>query len=508
MIVSLQFPYTDVRAFDSNATRRLLVPTWRKPEPETHFVRSVGTVRKQTDESVSDWPGEEYFCDARRLIRFVGADPSTKRRRAFFDAPITLQPSGRTLKPYCAFRRLKVSEPATLRVEIGIGMRVMRKWETPVSGENLLSLLNHILALQVKSGRSENGNQSGTQPLYDWAAKLAKVYLAATTARKPAPAEEQPKWWVSARTPLIVIEYDPETEFYDFPSKVQVIDAAARDDVRLGYLRIRAGTRPARDVGVWLIGAGKSANRDYVKRLRIQLLRLHAEQQTITAVFQLLSSGKLVVAKRDEHSEELQQFFDESIKLLQPKKGFGVPQSEILLAAQQYEEMVEPGQQASLLAALSDIRPNLLRNISRYAERMTSDGVGQNIFYVERMTMNQQNLNITGSTIHGDVNQIAAKTIQDSFKRIQSGGGKDELKQELEALHKAVQEMLPKLPAEQQATVAEDVKMLTDQALSEQPRRKWYDVSAEGILEAVKFVGEMASPVKTALARIAPLVFA
>jgi hypothetical protein len=42
--------------------------------------------------------------------------------------------------------------------------------------------------------------------------------------------------------------------------------------------------------------------------------------------------------------------------------------------------------------------------------------------------------------------------------------------------------------------VASDLKVLTEEASSEAPRPKWYQLSAEGVIEAAKSVEEIAAP--------------
>lgn len=111
--------------------------------------------------------------------------------------------------------------------------------------------------------------------------------------------------------------------------------------------------------------------------------------------------------------------------------------------------------------------------------------------------MKNQSLNITNSTV-GDVNQVAADTINNSFNKIAKSDAPDELKQHLQKLNEAVKEMIQRLPETQQKQAAQDLQTLTDEALSKEPRRKWYELSAEGLIEAAKTVGEIAGPVITA----------
>jgi internalin A len=61
----------------------------------------------------------------------------------------------------------------------------------------------------------------------------------------------------------------------------------------------------------------------------------------------------------------------------------------------------------------------------------------------------------------------------------------------LEALNRDVRRLIENLPADKQDAgpeVAENLEMLVKQATSEKPNRKWYSLSADGLLEASKWV--------------------
>jgi hypothetical protein len=76
----------------------------------------------------------------------------------------------------------------------------------------------------------------------------------------------------------------------------------------------------------------------------------------------------------------------------------------------------------------------------------------------------------------------------------------------LEKPNEAVAEMIKVLSPAQQEQVASDLKILTNEATSEAPRRKWYELSAQGLLEAAKAVGETALPVITAVNTVVGLL--
>jgi len=65
-----------------------------------------------------------------------------------------------------------------------------------------------------------------------------------------------------------------------------------------------------------------------------------------------------------------------------------------------------------------------------------------------------------------------------------------EKKHLLDQLRRDVEAMISHLPADkadEAPQVAENLEMLVKQATSDKPNRKWYSVSAEGLLEASKW---------------------
>jgi hypothetical protein len=96
-------------------------------------------------------------------------------------------------------------------------------------------------------------------------------------------------------------------------------------------------------------------------------------------------------------------------------------------------------------------------------------------------------------------NIAVAESIVDSLKNVQTSGASDDLKKALKELHEAVAEMAKRLPEAQAKTVAQDLQTLSTEAVSNAPRRKWYELSADGLLDAAKTVAGLGEPVAKAV---------
>ena len=97
------------------------------------------------------------------------------------------------------------------------------------------------------------------------------------------------------------------------------------------------------------------------------------------------------------------------------------------------------------------------------------------------------------NVVHGDV--VAAERIQDSFNRAAESDGNQELKVQLQQLAREVAEMTKALPPAQAQEAARDLDVLTQEALSPTPRKKWYQLAADGLITVATTVGDVAGGV-------------
>jgi HEPN domain-containing protein len=87
----------------------------------------------------------------------------------------------------------------------------------------------------------------------------------------------------------------------------------------------------------------------------------------------------------------------------------------------------------------------------------------------------------------------------------------NEIKQLLEQLLKAVNEVNKKVPREKTdegEAMVRDTEALIKEAISSKPRRKWYEVSLEGLKQAATNIGEIAEPVLDIVRKLIPLLLA
>lgn len=104
---------------------------------------------------------------------------------------------------------------------------------------------------------------------------------------------------------------------------------------------------------------------------------------------------------------------------------------------------------------------------------------------------------------------VVADTIESSFNTLTKSDIGDNLKTLLDQLLRAVNDVNKQVPPEDSDVaneMARDADTLVKEATSPNPRRKWYEVSLEGLKQAAINIGEIADPVLDIVKKLVPLL--
>jgi hypothetical protein len=102
-----------------------------------------------------------------------------------------------------------------------------------------------------------------------------------------------------------------------------------------------------------------------------------------------------------------------------------------------------------------------------------------------------ENVTITigdGNVFNGDA--FIGNRLRDIYTKVKKGKRNKQLRSTLEGLTLAVTKMTEGMPKADAERVVNDLQTLSNEAVSPAPRRKWWQLSAEGLVEAAKAVGE------------------
>lgn len=481
MFLVVQHPLADLRGLLGSGCGRLSLPSWPLGNPDKDFVRSSGLVKPRLRGGVADWAGEDLYGDAKNALRFLNW-----RAHLHLDQP----PAEADLE--CAFRRFH-SDGTVARVDIGLRLQL----SSPIPAAHAADgwrLLRDVLLCSVQV-RNAKGLPA-TVPLIGAGDLLAQHYLAATTQRKASPPIQTQAWWLSAGTPVLIVEYPRDNAPPVLPPHTQTVLHVPEADATLSHAKIKIGTNPC---SLWFIAHGQG-DPDAVRRLRIHLSRLHAERECLTRVLiHLNDEAKFDLANHPQRSDAVQQYLNDALRVLQRPDRFGLPQAVLLDAARMALGVALEGQSASL----SQTRRQVAAKVEGYLrrEQRTATIINNIQGDVMNTTIQLGNVSVTG-----DFNLVTAHNIQNSFNKVANAKLDPELESRLQAVAIEVAKLVKHLPEDTAEKTSRDLETLTNEATSKAPRKEWYQLSAKGLVEAAKSVAEMAAPVATAVTALLALL--
>lgn len=465
MWITLQFPFADIRNFVTQNTFRLSEPSLPFVNPaKQEFVRSFGLIQYRKLGGFRF--DEEVFCDAAKALRFAG-------------------PPGKGAKYQAIYRRLYSDGEVICRQESFF--RIAKEAYTA----------KNFLADFLRTGvtlPSKNGTQ--TAELKDAGKHLAALYLYATT--RLSEGNQLSENWVQAGNPLVFMELESSQATIPKWAKVVFSD----DHLALYHLPLIINNLK---INVWIVKK-YLINKDAFRRLRLAVLRTHAELECLKQVLRVISQGKIINPQAEKIPDGLQNYLNNSITNLQKPKRYGIDQEEIIAVYRNFEEFVDLNERETLLDRLQSIRNNFFKNLEKFT---TPQEITQQTFYITGEMVqvggnNMTKINSTigdGNTFHGDL--AVAEVIKDSFNKTASAkGGNDELFAKLNELTELVAKLCEQLPPNESQTAARDLKTLVDESTSPAPRQEWYKLSAEGLIKAAKTCAALAGPIAETVKQI------
>ena len=474
MFQLLLHPIADLRPLlPGVSVHRLARPMWPTPTALRDFLRSSGSVLPRLQGGVDDWAGEDNFADASLTLRL----PDRLRHLIVGEGQLASTVSH-------VFRRF-YSSGIVSRYEVGF--RVRRTNTSTLNATETASLFAATTTIPVRLCRIAQ-----SLPLLMAGPPLAKHYLAASTDRQ-TPGQPQP-WWVVHGEPALLIEYSKSDAISLLPHARIVSSARVGAEVlHHAWLEI-SGQR----LSTWLLRNDDPATcRSELRKLRIHLLRLHTERECLRLVLEATVHQRL--ANSVLQADELQGYLDASLPIVTRPVSHGVEQSQLLEVARSAWSTALPGQAASFGA----LGRQIADKVARYIRRSEASAPVVTQIIGKQMNTHIQMGNVT---VAGDFNFVTAQNIQNSFNKAANADVSEPLKEALKDLTTKTAELAKQLPPDKAEAVSKDLAALTTEAVSNEPRKPWYELSANGLLEAAKTVAAMTGPITTAVKAVVSLL--
>lgn len=494
LLVTFQFPIADARPFLPSLDLRLPVPDW--PEPETdidpqflHYFGQACERRRDPDEA---WPDEIKYCLAKRGLRF----DRLETRHAGLPQ--------RRFRPRCAYRRFFSDGEAVIRVEIGIANNNRFPLQD-LEIEEILTIARGVS--DIPTLVPDLAGAAQPRPILAQGKHLARLYENASMNRTAA-GQSPPGRLVIAADPLMLIELEPyEANLIIQAPLADSLIAMDKDCVNGAnalFCRLKTGSGI---VSTWILQKG-NASHGQLRSLRICLTRLHAEREVLDLTLKQIKRKRLLRPPSEEAVNLLDNYFNERLKIVNRENWGGMKQSAIVAAFEATNAVVRPATQAQLISRYEGSRRQVWEKIQNYEkERRATRHV--HVLNVEGgaiMIDKQVNVGGTGNIVNvADFMSNVTNTVNNNLAE---SNADQEVKSLIQRLNQEIERIAPDIDPGLTKKMGKNIEALSREVASDEPERRWYEVSLEGLKEAAQAVGEVAKPIVDIVKTLSGLLLA
>ena len=454
MLITVQFPFCDLRRFCPDAQETLVEKPWWPDPRYPQFVRFFGVAVDRPKGGLEGF-AENSHCRIHRGLRL--------RQRAVRIGSVSSRVRIRDT-------RLFTDGTALLKFEIALAIGLSKKELFP---EELQSLLQNVLSQEV-SVRRVNGSKARAVELGHAPSLLRNLYVKATTLTGKTTYDDL----VFPLRPAIHILSNPEEEIIT-PKKSRAVKSVP--NVALYFFKFH-GSDKRRFTSAWLQIPNRASEKTQSRRLRIALLRLAAEYGTFRTVAEGIYSGKIDPSPKSRESQLLQDYLRRSIDVFLRDEKF-LSEDAVRLARENLS-LVHPGMVDSVLHKLkfgSKIRGNLHKNLCRHIEAVSKER--------EKEHRETQSGPISVENVRGNViiNSTAGKSINATVDRLP-----DEIDVELARLLKQLSVGISKaaelMDDGDAISLARRLESFSSECSHETPNRSILDPIGDAIVDATSAV--------------------
>jgi len=482
VLVTVQIPIADARPFLPRLNLRLPLPDW--PEPATavgpQFVHYFGKACERVGEPDEAWPDEISYCRARRGLRF---DRLETRHCGM---------PGRRFRPRCAFRRLFCDGHAVVRVEVGIahGDRTRPLWDLEIA--EVLTIAREIA--EVPTFVPTLDATVKPRPILAQCKHLARLYAQASM-NHAAGEQSLGVQLVEAADPMVLVELKPHEANLDLKPPLAegllVVDRSYVNGATALFCRLRAATGI---VPTWILQKG-TANLGQLRSLRLCLTRLHAEREVLDLILKQIKRGRLSNPPSEEEVNLLDSYFNERIKIVNRDTWGGVRQSQIVAAFDATQAVIRPASQAQLVSRYEGSRRQVWQKIAAYQEQRRATRVVHVLNVEKGAIMVDKQVNVSGTGNIVNVAEYMSSVTNTVNNNLAESSVDAQVKTLIQQLNEQIKQVASAADPSQIRKMGKNLETLSREVASDEPERRWYELSLDGIKEAAQAVGAIAKPI-------------
>lgn len=495
MLVTVQFPIADARPFLPRLDLRRPLPDW--PEPATvldpQFVHYFGKACERMREPDEAWPDEIKYCRAKRGLRF---DRLETRHAGL---------PGRRFRPQCAFRRLFCDGQAVVRVEIGIahGHPVYILKDLDVA--EVLTIAREVA--EIPTLVPSLGGEVKPRPILAQRKPLARLYAQAST-NSTATERSRGSQLVEAADPMILVELKPdEANLSVKPSVAEgliVVDRMYVNGAKALYCRL---STKGGIVSTWILQKG-TATVGQLRSLRLCLTRLHAEREVLDLILKQIHRRRLLNPPTEEAANLLDSYFNKRIKIVNRDTWGGVKQSQIVAAFDATQAVIRPASQAQLVSRYEGSRRQVWQKIAAYQEQRRATRLVHVLNAEKGAIMVDKQVNVSGTGNIVNVAEYMSNVTNTVNNNLAESDADEQVKTLIKQLSEEIKRVASEADPSQTKKMGKNLEALSKEVASDEPERRWYEVSLEGIKEAAQAVGAIATPIIGIVGKLSALLLA
>lgn len=360
MHIIFQFPIVDFRPL-LNSVEKLPYPEW--PDigmSSQRFIRRFGAVQQRKAGGNEYWSGEGYYCNAHLVMQY-----DNLHHKGFELVP------GIKTAIFNAYRRYSSAENFLGRMEAGFvdnAEGLIYRHQLPSNSVKLEAILRHYCNMPV----TVDGKQFKLSRIGQ---RLADNYYLQSTPVKVIPQARNKS--VKAGDVVILLVYSTSNAFklphYSF--KIEEIELPGETvKLKLHGYKLRHENLSYK---VWLIELPSRMTdltkpaKAVLRNLRINLLRIHLEKETIRILLNGIKSKEILMDPDSAQAQLANAYFEQTGQKIFQKTRYSIQQQKLLDFALYSENSADPGSFVQLEEGIYNFKNKYVRNnIERLLTRM------------------------------------------------------------------------------------------------------------------------------------------
>jgi hypothetical protein len=493
MRVVVQFPIADARLFGPSRNLRLPLPDFPEPVTEINpqFVHHFGEARERENEPDEAWPDELKFITANRAIKF---DQLEKQSFGNTENRYKLQ---------CQFRRLFNDGWVVVRTELGFKIEKEKSNKNKLTIDKVLNIAQQICQISTLTyGKDKRAIKS---QLIRQGRSLARNYGLASV-NKLVDESSSGLNLVEEGNPLLLVELtNEEADLFVSPEQkdgVVAVDTQNAHGANLFFCKLKVN----RDcVSTWILQQGTASHHQF-RSLRICLSRVHAEREVLDSVLRQIKRGKILGKNSEYTVNNLDEYFNKRIKIVDRKKWSGINQSEILSAINATQSVVRSATHQQLIDRYDGGRRQVFEKIKRYQEERNAHKIS-NIVNIEKgAIVVDKNVTVSGSGNIVNVADYLENVTNTVNNNLSEANVDEELKDLIRLLNLEIEKVSENIEPVVAKKLAKNLNNLSEEVASENPDKRWYELSLTGLKESAESLGNIASPIVDIVTKLTPLL--